>query len=32
MEKSVRRSSVGIKEENEDEEEGMDITVTELFN
>jgi hypothetical protein len=30
MEKSPRRSSVGIREENEDEEAGMDSTVTEF--
>ena len=32
MEKSLRRSSVGIKEENEDEEAGMNSTVIELFD
>jgi hypothetical protein len=32
MEKSQRRSSVGIREENEDEEAGMDSTVTEIMN
>ena len=32
MERSPRRSSLGIKEENEDEDEGMDSTVTELFD